>query len=290
MKAQNFLLAFVNQRRVGTNIDPTCTRNEFHVHGSYLVRHHKPSLQLWSNDDNEDNVHGHSHNRRMIFQTISFQAISSILLSTNANAACLSGDIRAKCIGVYKLPIDAAESKYVETPEMLKMYAPDLEWVEPVPYPGSYADALAQLKNQRQQLDTSQALIAKGSIEEAGLVLLDVTPKVKAAGIVIIKSFGNASNKERNAAMKRKDTVIMNNDGNPSSTTKATTLEIRAYRIDDALNELMGTLGETDVLMGQALRGELGVSAPAQIQILSTLKDCMREFDNLLLTVPEKMG
>ena len=45
------------------------------------------------------------------------------------NAACLPGDVRSDCIGIYKLPLDDAVLGYVETPEQLKKYAPDLNWV-----------------------------------------------------------------------------------------------------------------------------------------------------------------
>ena len=224
-----------------------------------------------------------------------FQSLSSILLiplnEKSANAACLSGDIRPDCIGVYKLPIDAAESSYVATPEKLMQYAPDLKWVPPVEYPTNYADALMQLKDQRQQLDILQERIAKGDIEGAGLVLLDISPKVNAAGIVILKSFSSASNKERNEAMKKVDTADPDNnaDGNPSSTEAVTALEMRAYRIETTFNELVGFLGETDIMIGQGLRGDLGVSAPAQIQILSNISECRKEFDNMLSVVPEKV-
>ena len=227
--------------------------------------------------------------RRSFFHTISKSLV--LLIPTEANSACMSGDTSKECIGIYKLPIDAAESPFLETAEKTKAYAPDLKWVPPVEFPSNYPNALNQLKQQRQQLDTVQDLIAKGEIENAGLVLLDIIPKVNAAGIVLIKSFGSASNEERNAAMKQRNNIITDGsdgDGNPSSTLKATTLEMKAYRIEYALNELLGFLGDTDVMLGQALRGELGVSAPAQIQILSEITECQREFDNLLLAIPEK--
>ncbi|KAL3808177.1 hypothetical protein ACHAXA_006100 [Cyclostephanos tholiformis] len=127
-----------------------------------------------------------------------------------------------------------------------------------------------------------------GNIEGAGLILLDVIPKVSAAGIVIVRMFNNASNSKRHLAMKPNGAkVITVNNGNPSSTPKDTSLEMKAYRIEYTLNELLGYMGETDVLIGQGLRGELGVSAVAQIQILSSLSDCRKEYDNLLRTVPE---
>ena len=208
----------------------------------------------------------------------------------SARGACLSGDIRPDCIGVYKLPFDAAESPYVDTPERLKLYAPDLRWVPPTPYPRTYDIALDQLRDQRHRLDDAVDLVAMGDIEGAGLAILDVIPKVGAAGIVVIRLFDDASNKERNMAMKLNGTeVIIGNDGNPSSTPKATALEMKAYRIKYTLDELLGYMGETDVLMGQGLRGELGVSAVAQIQILGSLSDCRKEYDTLLRTVPEKV-
>jgi hypothetical protein len=207
----------------------------------------------------------------------------------SARGACLSGDIRPDCIGVYKLPIDAAESPYVDTPERLKLYAPDLRWIPPTPYPRTYAIALDQLKEQGKRLDAAVDLVAMGDIEGAGLTLLDVIPKVSAAGIVIIRMFDDASNNERNLAMKLNGANGIGNDGNPSSTPEVIALEMKAYRIKYTMNELLGYMGETDVLMGQGLRGELGVSAVAQIQILSSLSDCRKEYDNLLRTVPEKV-
>mmetsp|Transcript_14665 Transcript_14665/g.31884 ORF Transcript_14665/g.31884 Transcript_14665/m.31884 type:complete len:141 (+) Transcript_14665:599-1021(+) len=129
-------------------------------------------------------------------------------------------------------------------------------------------------------------LIAKGDIEKTGLVLLDIVPKVSAAGIAIIRLYNGKSNEERNLAMKRMD-EITSNDGNPSSTPKAITLETKAYLIENALGELIGCLGETDILIGQGIRGQLGSLTVSQIEILSNIADCRKEFDNLLKFVPE---
>jgi len=70
-----------------------------------------------------------------------------------ADAACLPGDIREDCIGVYKLPMDDSSSRYVETPEKLKMYAPDLKWIPPIDYPSNYQNVINQLIEQRQNFD-----------------------------------------------------------------------------------------------------------------------------------------
>ena len=137
-------------------------------------------------------------------------------------------------------------------------------------------------------LDAAKDLISRGNIEEAGLALLGITPKVNAAGLVIVQVINKSANDERNFAMKS-DTASTRNDGNPSSSPKAVTLEMKAYRIKTTLDELLGYLGETDVLIGQGLRGELGVSAPAQIQILSSLSNCSAELDNMLHIIPDEL-
>mmetsp|Transcript_8236 Transcript_8236/g.17875 ORF Transcript_8236/g.17875 Transcript_8236/m.17875 type:complete len:368 (-) Transcript_8236:100-1203(-) len=280
---------------------------------------------------NEKSPTQHSENinsrRSFLSRTISKSfLLPSILLTTTAtttstipssvaNAACLSGDIRTECIGIYKLPIDAPESPYVASEEQLKLFAPDLKWVPPVEYPSTYGDAVRRLNEARSRLDEARELIAKGDMEGTGLVLLDVIPKVSASGYVILRMFGDASNEERNAAMRlhlkannnvavmmtnvglegdgdNVDGTIINNDddNNPSSTPEATALELKAHRIEVALGDLVGTLGDADITVGQGLRGELGVSAPAQIEILGQLADCRREFDVLMSVVPERVS
>ena len=230
----------------------------------------------------------HTPQRRMAVQIISHSIISSILLM-NANAvqaACLPGDVRADCIGVYKVPIDAMSESDM-SPDKLKLYAPDLNWVEPVQYPKTYDDAISQLNDLRQQLDDAQDLVAKGDMEASGISLLEIIPKTNAAGITIIQTINKALIDERNNAMKskkRKDGEYVENP----STNKGTILEIEASRVQTSLNELLGYLGEIDVLLGQGLRGALGAPAPAQIQILENFAECKREFDNFLATIPKK--
>ena len=230
------------------------------------------------NFDNDDHggcwqsKHKTNIRRKLISFSLSM-AMSQFFTISRANAACLPGDIREECIGVYKLPMDDAALPYVETPEKLQQYAPDLKFVEPIKYPNNYLMAISQLKEQRQNFDVVQENVARGDIKQAGLILLDILPKVTAAGRFIAKSYNTAANNERNKS---------------SDSDEAKTLDMKSYRIEYALNECLGYLGETDVLIGQALRGELGVSAPAQLAILNQLGDARKEFDELLRVVPEQ--
>jgi len=106
--------------------------------------------------------------------------------------------------------------------------------------------------------------------------LLDIIPKVTAAGKVILLSLTMASNKEKNMNMKKKK-------ADPNSID----IDMKSMRIEYSLNEVLGYLGETDVILGQGMRGQLGVLAPAQIQIMSSLSEARREFEELLRAVPE---
>lgn len=253
---------------------------------------------LNNNDDLYSTLDKQLQNRRLVVKNI-VSSFALLLTTTiggkSTNAACLSGDIHPDCIGVYKLPIDATELSYFDTPEKLKVYAPDLRWIPPTLYPKGYTDALKQLKDQRLQLGTAQEFVAKGDLIMAGVTLLDVIPKINAAGVIIIQSFERASNNERNLTMKKNGNISTRRpsvDGNTptsSSSTKATALEMRSYRIKNTLDELLGYLGETDILIGQGLRGELGVSAPAQLQILSCFVEITKEYDSLLTAIPEKL-
>lgn len=85
------------------------------------------------------------------------------------------------------------------------------------------------------------------------MILLDVTPKLSSAGKIVLKSLDNALNKERNLEMKR--------TGNAEATEKITSLDMKAYRFEYSMNEVLGYLGESDVLIGQGISGQLGVSA-----------------------------
>ena len=228
---------------------------------------------LQNPDEVKDIIRIKSQSRRSFLICASLLMPMSQLNTKQANAACLPGDIREDCIGVYKLPIDDAAKSYVETPEKLQKYAPDLKWVEPIQFPSSYQNAINQLKEQRQNFDVVQENVAKGDIKQGGLILLDLVPKVTAAGRYIVKSYSSAANNERNKDFDSEE---------------AKTLDMKSYRIEYALNECLGFLGECDVLIGQALRGELGVSAPAQLAILDQFRDTRKEFDELLRVIPEK--
>merc|ERR1712238_604108 len=99
--------------------------------------------------------------------------------------------------------------------------------------------------------DEAKNFVTEGNLEQAGLKILEITPQMTAAVIVVRQQYTKASNEERNKQMKRflkrgvkvqtESTTI---DSNPSTTKQATKLEMKDYRIEYSFNELVGVLGE----------------------------------------------
>jgi hypothetical protein len=186
-----------------------------------------------------------------------YSFVSVFGITQKAQAACLFGDTSADCIGVYKMPMDDAALPYVNTPEKLRLNAPDLRWVAPVEYPKTYKSARAELSALQQRCLGLDATVLKGNLTEAGIELLGIVPRLTVAGRVVISNLS-----------ERKD------------------LSMKAYRAEVAHAELLHKLGQTDIMIGQAISGQLGAMAPAQFQILSELRDASELFDEFLRSIP----
>jgi len=171
-----------------------------------------------------------------------------------AHAACLPGDTDPSCIGIYKIPMDESVRKYFDTPENLARFAPDMKWVELPAYPKTYKEATAALKEVASTCQEKiPELVLKGQLTEAGVILLDSIPRLTLAGRFVLSE-------------------LEKDDKN----------KMRSMHAEAAFPELFIKLSQTDILLGQAIRGELGVSAVAQIQILALLKDANQHWDELL--------
>lgn len=196
-----------------------------------------------------------SNGRRQFFSQISKGIGGAVILSKTvlgpeaANAACLAGDLSRECIGVYKEygPISK---------ENLQKFAPDMKYVPPVEIPSTIEAAIKMLSEQRKTADDVKDGVALGRIEEAGVKLLSLVPKLRAASERVMAS--------------------------ASDTTPGGINEIRQIKLQDEFDQVFGSYFEVDVMIGQALRGQLGVSAVAQIQILASVKEANIDFDNLL--------
>ena len=208
---------------------------------------------------NPTKVIGHKYNRknRREFLLSSFLSASALIkMPQKSNAACLTGDVSEECIGVYKVPLDPEILPYIETPEQLAKFAPDIKWVPPITYPKSYDVALQEFNTIGNSIKDVTDTVSKGSLTAAGVQLLQVMPKYTVCGKVIL-----------NGLSQRDD------------------IQGVYPLIVDRYNILFAQLYSCDVMIGQGLRGEMGVSAVAQINILSELKQIESDYDVFLKQV-----
>jgi len=215
--------------------------------------------------------------RRQLFQRSAAAAAvaSASLFPSDANAACLQGDLRPVCIGFYKVPLDDNILPYISTPEQLNKFAPDLTYVPPIEYPKSFESAMSILKTQRALSDEIRQHVMAGKLEEAGVQVLGLLPQVSISCKRIVAEL---------------ETTIRTN-GITGKTNRAVasesemTVESMAIEMaEDQSAYVNGYWGDCDITIGQGIRGELGVLTVAQLTILASLRDATGALDDFLVT------
>jgi len=212
--------------------------------------------------------------------------LSIAFLPSFANAACLEGDPSPDCIGIYKERIDP-DSVCIQSPQALDKCAPGLRYVKPPDYPKNYREARREMMALQKSSLTLEGSIMEGDLTGAGIILLRILPRVRASGEVAVESLlgndvsdsGNGGGKDNGRLGRRKT----------ASTQKRQKVDyvISGMRAESLQAELLNALGGCDVMIGQALRGDLGSITAAQIDIVSELRDINRFFGDLMKTLPD---
>lgn len=213
----------------------------------------------------EGNVLTKDSSRRQLFHQLfrsTVVSINGIAAVSPAYAACLMGDTSEDCIGMYKMPLDDEVLPFVDTAEKLTKFAPGIRWVPPVEYPKTYLDARTEMLSLRDSVSSLSDVVLKGQLVEAGSLLLGIIPRVTVTGRVMIQVLEDTKGKKED-------------------------LSLRAMRLASAHTELLGILGQCDIIFGQALSGQLGSTTFAQIQILAELREANTVFDELIRAFPE---
>lgn len=146
-----------------------------------------------------------------------------------------------------------------------KTYEPEIRYIPPIATieaPPNAKTALERLENQRQIADDIKQVVLAGNLEESGIKVLPLLPVINSSGKFIVH---------------RIELVLLNS--NPNSSTID---DLKVSKLTDDLNLALGLWGECDVVIGQGLRGKLGVTTVAQLQILASLKDASCAYDDFL--------
>jgi hypothetical protein len=195
--------------------------------------------------------------RRHLFEA-SAVVVSSGLSPQTSNAACLAGDLNPNCIGVYKVPMDNEILPFLNTKERLAKYAPELNFVPPPAVPASLKLARASLETLRQAADDIQGLVASGKLEQAGICVLKFIPQLTVAGRVLV---------EDRAALVNASNV---------------TMDFQRQQFQEKFQLAVNSWSSVDISIGQGLRGQMGVSAVAQLQLLAEIKEAKQALDDFL--------
>jgi len=227
---------------------------------------------------NEIEIINEVSSRRQLFQQSAavFTAAAMAASPSDANAACLQNDLRPVCIGIYKVPMDDNILPYISTPEKLHEFAPDLTWIPPIESPKSFESAMAILHAQRAAADEVKQHIMAGKLEEAGVQVLGLIPRVNSGCRRVFSDLEDTIHEKGIVAGKPK---------NETPTESETTVEMMAIEMaEDQMNYVNGYWGDCDITIGQGIRGELGRLTVAQLTILASLRDATCALDDFLVT------
>ena len=240
-------------------------------------------LELSPPPSSSSSNHHHRHHRdlpptrRGFFRKAGAAAVGAVLgtataatTTTPAGAACLPGDLSKDCIGVYKLPyLDATESSWLYDRDQLREFAPDIRYIEVQKQPDTVAGAKSILRGERTKIKFIREVVLDGDLERAGILILNLIPTVTSAGL------------------KLQDYVERNTPVTPGENSAA---EKELRRFQNSFEVLVAEWSSIDIELGFALRGQRGVTAVAQIEVLRYLKDATVALDDFIRLADQNTG
>ena len=213
--------------------------------------------------------------RRTVFRHTAAAALVAAATTASvspktANAACLQGDLRPVCIGIYKIP-DEEIYPFFRTPEEFKTYWPDLAYVPRIEKPKSFESAMVLLQTQRTLAsEIQQQVLLEGDLEEAGIGVLGLLPKIGNGCNAVLQDLAETNIRVSGGMVK----------GGDSETLSPVFRDLERQIMD--VNYYWG---DADLVIGQGLRGELGASSTiVRIRVLQSLRDATRALDEFLAT------
>jgi hypothetical protein len=215
------------------------------------------------------NLSLHLARRDCLLATVA--TVVTLTVPPPVRAACLSGDLSPSCIGVYKVP-DSTDEDFsaMVSKESLRQYAPDLKFVPRVTVAANAKEVLKDLDHEREMLDNIRDFVSSGNLEGAGIQVLSLLSKLSPSGRMLIDSLATENDGTAFASANSNLQVIQ---------------DLRRQQLSSMLETADVAWRNVDVMIGQGLRGDLGVSAVAQISILSELKEATNAYDEFLLNI-----
>ena len=255
--------SFLKKNQDGTFLQSSCGNNELYFASDdsdmddyYRDRssRRRNFVSKWNDkSDGGDDV----QNRRSVMNQINILSANlfGLVFAGKAHAACLSGDTSKECIGVYKVPVDEEILPFVDTPENLLRFAPDVKWVPPVEPCTDPEEARRMIQVDFKKISGLNDLILKGDLTAAGSIILDAMARLQVAGKCI---------------------------DNEAISGKANSNGVDYLRWEAAFEDAKIGLGQLDVALGQGIRGEIGSITVTQLALLSEVKQAVEKYTVLV--------
>ena len=209
-----------------------------------------------------------SSRRQILRHAVTALSIPSVFLPEKSHAACLQGDLRPVCIGIYKIP-DEEIYPFFSTPEEFQKFWPDLTYVPRIEKPSSFESAISLLQTQRVLAEEIKQQVFRGNLEEAGIGVLGLIPQIANGCNRVLQDLAETKIRVSGGMVK----------GGDSETLPPVFQKLKNQVID-----VNFYWSDCDSVIGQGLRGELGTVAVAQIRVLESLKDATNALDGFLAT------
>jgi hypothetical protein len=180
--------------------------------------------------------------RRQVFAVCVGGVAPLLSNDRTSNASCIPGDDSVDCIGQFKERISAGGDDSITM--SYGAFRPDRPPIV-LMKPTSIDEAIGVLQDQRLAMAGMEQLVTGNKLEDAGVQLLRLLPKITVAGRYVVAA-------------------------------------IRAPGIQSMLEQAETQSLAMDEMIAQGLKGVLGVSAVAQLQILSQLSQAEQALDDLI--------
>ena len=133
--------------------------------------------------------------------------------------------------------------------------------------PETVSKAKAQLRTERTKVKFIREVVLDGDLEKAGLLILNLIPKVTSAGLKI-QDYVESKTSFADSSQTPSDGIFLSEK------------ELRKF--NRSLEILIAEWSSIDIELGFAIRGQRGVTAVAQIEILRYLKDATVALDDFI--------
>lgn len=158
-------------------------------------------------------------------------------------------------------------------------HASAIEFVPASPnFKYSYQDGIEILSTQRVACDNIYTVISDGNLNEAAFKIMQLNAQTKVGGKIVLENM-QINDSSLSISGAKKD--------NKKDETKDAIDTIRLLRIQEKFALLIDLSSECEVQVSKALNGKLGATAPAQLKLLSNIKDLRNAFDEFLLEFVE---